>query len=184
MTLRDMICAEIVSTESVYLLQLNDLINEYQVPLKEAGVLSADEERVLFCNLPVLVKVHTELLESLQHKSAGEALLRFFRTLFFCSFSMVNADLFFGDSFSPFLSVYVSFVNSFDRGSELLRRLADKKPFAKALARCKNSSGTSASGLFALETLRVVPIQRVPRYVLLLKVRTGAWGVPLVLTLS
>lgn len=46
------------------------------------------------------------------------------------------------------------------------RLVQENKKFAKALEKCKHAN---LGGLSGLETLLVVPVQRIPRYVLLLR---------------
>lgn len=154
---RAQVCQEIVQSELAYADQLEKLASCYQQPLLLAGVLDAESNRKIFSNLDVLLRLHTELVALLQSRTGGAA-------------QPVDSAFPVGEllsSISPALTLYVDFVNGFGSASTLLRELNEtKRSFARALA--KLTHGKQA-GLYALETLLVVPVQRVPRYVLLMK---------------
>jgi len=64
--------------------------------------------------------------------------------------------------------MYVTYVNTFDQSQKVLHQiLQDNQKIAAVIDGCK--AGQHA-GRLGLGTLRVVPIQRIPRYLLLLKV--------------
>merc|ERR1712232_712713 len=72
-----------------------------------------------------------------------------------------------GTSITPSLTLYIEYVTKFHQGGELLRKLSKRRKFNKVLTtKCGHDSMVGLSGL---ETLRIVPVQRVPRYVLLLR---------------
>lgn len=147
---------EVLTTERTYLEQLSQLVSCYEDPLVAAGVLGPMDKRIVFINVRVLLQIHQELLESLKAKmesenSPGQ------------NFALGAALL----SISPLLTFYKDYVNKYHDGGEHLRRLNENKKFAQVLAKCKHAN--SSGGLNSLENLLVVPVQRIPRYVLLLR---------------
>lgn len=85
-------------------------------------------------------------------------------------------------SFAPFLKMYTQYVNNHENSSQILNELIQKKRkkfiqfcnTALTDARCKGNS---------LQSLLIMPVQRVPRYKLLLQVRDELYA-SLVLALS
>jgi hypothetical protein len=67
----------------------------------------------------------------------------------------------------PYLKLYIEYITDFDRSLKLLESLHNEnEPFHNLI----QSLGTGGFvGRLGLDSLRVVPIQRIPRYVLLLK---------------
>lgn len=153
---RALVCEEIIHTERIYVEQLQQLISCYQEPLQKAGVLREEDEKAIFINVRTLVEIHRSLLGTLE-ASLSPAQPRPDGQF------AVGAAL---SSISPLLTLYVDYINRFHDGGETLRRLSTKRKFAKALEQCHHGN---LAGLVALESLRVAPVQRVPRYVLLLR---------------
>ncbi|XP_072801195.1 FYVE, RhoGEF and PH domain-containing protein 2 isoform X7 [Vicugna pacos] len=68
---------------------------------------------------------------------------------------------------APFLKMYSEYVKNFERAIELLATWTDKSlPFQEVLTRIQNSE---ASGSLTLQHHMLEPVQRIPRYELLLK---------------
>ena len=150
---RKRICGEIVATEERYSEQLEQIVSCYLLPLQQAGVLKADAEKRIFINVNVLTKLHFEFLRtlraSMESGPGGE--------------DMVGKAML---DITPMLTLYIEYINRFHDGGVLLRELAEHRRFRKALEKCSHSN---MSGIAGLETLMVCPVQRVPRYVLLLR---------------
>jgi len=69
--------------------------------------------------------------------------------------------------FAPYLSIYKVFVGSLGKGLELLQRLLTDRPL---FLQFMNTKKTQLNGSCEpLESLLLMPVQRIPRYVLLLK---------------
>jgi hypothetical protein len=67
----------------------------------------------------------------------------------------------------PYLKLYTEYISDFDRSLKLVESLhSENEPFT-LLVQSLGSAGFV--GKLGLESLRVVPIQRIPRYVLLLR---------------
>jgi hypothetical protein len=149
---RSQVCAEILATEERYTEQLEQIASCYQKRLLEARVLSPADDKTIFLNVAVLGQLHQTLLQSLRRRMGPEGQ------------ESVGAVL---SEITPALTLYVEYVNKFHAAGQFLRQLtARSKKFAKALEKCQHSN---LSGLTGLETLLVVPVQRIPRYVLLLR---------------
>ncbi|KAG8512030.1 FYVE, RhoGEF and PH domain-containing protein 2, partial [Galemys pyrenaicus] len=68
---------------------------------------------------------------------------------------------------APFLKMYSEYVKNFERAAELLAAWTDKSPpFQEVITRIQNSE---ASGSLTLQHHMLEPVQRIPRYELLLK---------------
>ena len=166
------VVAEIISTEERYVEQLNQIVTCYQKPLLEAEVLKEEDNKTVFNNIQKLIKLHEKLLESLRAQlngkdspgddfNVGEA----FSSILPSEGAYEMASVFLSGG-STDLTSYIAYINRFHEGGQRLRKLAKKRKFGKYLDRCQHSN---LSGLTGLETLLVVPVQRVPRYVLLLR---------------
>ncbi len=149
---RAQVCAEILATEERYTEQLDQIASCYQKKLLEAHVLSPADDKTIFINVVVLGQLHQQLLQSLRKAVAGDGQ------------QSVGVAL---TEITPALTLYVEYVNKFHAAGVALRQMtAQNKKFARALEKCSHSN---LSGLTGLETLLVVPVQRIPRYVLLLR---------------
>ncbi len=155
--LRKRVCAELVQTESAYLEQLQSMVTCYEEPLCKSGGMEEADRKLVFINVHVLVQIHQELSETLKAKlEGGDAPGENFA---------IGAALL---SITPLLQFYKEFVNRYHGATDRLRELnATKKKFAAVLDKCKHGSATG--GLWSLESLLISPVQRIPRYVLLLK---------------
>lgn len=148
---RRRVVAEIVQSEEAYIGALQTLLQVYREPL--SSVLSEEELASIFLNTQDLLKRH-------------EALMRMFRA------HSLDDDLFpVGGIISsmvtgPAWELYTTHIKLFPSAGDALRGLSGKG--AKLLATLSHCPET-LSGAKALELLRVAPVQRLPRYVLLLR---------------
>ena len=109
--------------------------------------------QLTFLNSHVLLERHTKMLEKLKAERAKE------------NFSIGEVLSF----LLPILSLYRNHIERFHKAGKLLKTLNEEnKKFAKKMASLSHCP-EHLQGLEALEIVRVAPIQRVPRYVLLLK---------------
>ena len=74
----------------------------------------------------------------------------------------VIADVFF--RLAPFLKMYNQYSNSYDNALSVLARCTKLEKFALLVEECDATTGLSAR----LDSLLIAPIQRIPRYTLLL----------------
>ena len=70
--------------------------------------------------------------------------------------------------YAPFFKLYISFANAFDKLAKLLREVLDSdlNPHAKQARKILRPKSTACP---SVDNLLIQPIQRIPRYVLLLK---------------
>jgi hypothetical protein len=147
---RGFIIEEIIATEKTYFSRLCATLDVYVLPLRTNGVLDMADVQQQFGYWDVMVGIHKELYETmLKGKEAGNCQL---------------GQIFLG--FSAYLKIYQNYLVGFD--SAISRRAAlmtSNKDFVKFLEQAQQDP--RAFG-FAIETLLIEPVQRIPRYKMLL----------------
>ena len=147
-TRREYIAEEIVLTEQSYTEGLRTVVECYEKPLAEAGIVDKETQHLLFGNISELLRLHRELYESLARKEMSVGAT-------FCKFA-------------PALYLYSTYGETFDKGSALLQKLKKSNgEFRKFLERQRRLHSDVVS-LDLLDALLISPIQRLPRYNLLL----------------
>jgi hypothetical protein len=149
---KDAVIAEILQTEISYIDKLRLLIEFYCNPLCELaknGLLSKkikhSDIKDLFSGIQIVMKFHDSFVEQLQQQASSAQIGRIFK----------NAG--------PFMKVYKQYVETYEDRIEKLRELKKVSEFSKFL---KVAAVSSAEDL---SSLMIAPVQRLPRYVLLLK---------------
>jgi hypothetical protein len=141
---------EIISSEEAYIVQLSTLLTVYRDPLLDAKCLDDGENAALFSAYANLLQHHKALLLEMQSKR-GEI-------------GTVMSLL-----LMPTLSLYKVHINRFQEMGELLRtKYEEDKNFRRVLSGLSHIPDT-LMGLQALEIVRVASVQRLPRYILLLR---------------
>jgi len=153
-TKRKNIAREILSTEETYVKQLCCMVKLFCEPEgQKASGLSADEVRSLFSNVRVLRDLHSGFLENLKPKVEKEG-------------PSVCLGAIFLDA-GKWIKLYKHYVNNYDSAAELMTTLRNKnRTFGNYL---KGIEFTPQMVGLNIEGLLVTPVQRVPRYVLLLQ---------------
>ena len=109
----------------------------------------------LFGNIDTLLELQQKLLESLRQR-----------------FSEWHAGQLIGDAFShfaPFLRLYIDYSNNYTSACETLDKLIQSSgPFTEFLQQCGENS-RPLCGISDLRNFLILPIQRIPRYELLLQ---------------
>ncbi|XP_052600429.1 FYVE, RhoGEF and PH domain-containing protein 2 isoform X2 [Peromyscus californicus insignis] len=149
---------ELLETEQAYVARLH-LLDQvfFQELLKEAGRSKAfpeDVVRLIFSNISSIYCFHSQFfLPELQRRVDDW-----------------TATPRIGDviqKLAPFLKMYSEYVKNFERAAELLATWMDKsQPFQEVVTRIQRSE---ASGSLTLQHHMLEPVQRIPRYELLLK---------------
>ncbi|XP_042121926.2 FYVE, RhoGEF and PH domain-containing protein 2 isoform X3 [Peromyscus maniculatus bairdii] len=149
---------ELLETEQAYVARLH-LLDQvfFQELLKEAGRSKAfpeDVVRLIFSNISSIYCFHSQFfLPELQRRLDDW-----------------TATPRIGDviqKLAPFLKMYSEYVKNFQRAAELLATWMDKSPpFQEVVTRIQRSE---ASGSLTLQHHMLEPVQRIPRYELLLK---------------
>lgn len=144
------VITEIVMTESAYVKSLQHMVEGYYEPLRdlmngEGMILNSTELNKIFGNVRELYRLHKQLLAELQDqgKSPGDV-----------------GRVFTG--FSPYLKMYTAYLNNNAEGIELCAEIKNNKKSNFATF-CQSVGGEG------LESLMVKPVQRIPRYKMLLE---------------
>ncbi|KAN0012073.1 hypothetical protein ACTFIU_000295 [Dictyostelium citrinum] len=148
------VAQEILKTEETYVNSLTVLFNEYLVPLKNesAGIssISADNVKTLNNNINVILNMNNMLLMKLRERMSTPW---HYRQLF--------GDIFF--KMSDLLKCYIAYVNHYNRA------LSTVNDFTKHSGLNEMINATFLRTHQQLRDLIIIPVQRIPRYVLLLE---------------
>lgn len=158
---------ELLQTEKYYCECLVSLRDDFQAPLMAGakaggeGYTEADVTTMFTSTLQMIIPVNTELLQGLEKRMAD-----------FDPMKTLIGDVFV--AIGPFLKMYLDYSRNYQAAIDTYTRLMkDSSAFA---ARLQASKDRSAAKL-GLEHLLIMPVQRIPRYSLLLgelKRETGA----------
>ncbi|KAI9148566.1 hypothetical protein H9P43_010164 [Blastocladiella emersonii ATCC 22665] len=144
---RKHIVAEIVSTEETYVQELAYLVKCYAEPMVSQGLLSPEESKLVFSNVESILSFHQGYFLG-ELKAAGDMVGRVFA------------------KHSAYLKMYSVFINAFDKGMQEFEKWAGKRKKLRAfLARCPQDP---AHHQLNFQAYLILPIQRIPRYRLLL----------------
>jgi FYVE/RhoGEF/PH domain-containing protein 5/6 len=154
------IVREIVATEASYVEQLNFVVDLYLGPLnaqKDKGILSQEEIQTLFSNIEMIQDLNSKFLSALRDKvSIAKPDERN---------AMIGAVF---KQFGLFFKMYTQYVNNHSEAVRILHGTLYKREKAKQFLQV-NEKISQAKGL-DLEALLITPVQRIPRYKLLLEV--------------
>lgn len=162
------IAQEIIATEETYILALKNLKKKIIAPLLEPPYISQIPPqfqpalRSIIGNLRPIIATNKQLLRTLRQRTSKLGVWYWGQDL---------GSVFF--NFAEYLKQYTFFINDYNKNLELLRYLDNHCPdvskmFTQAAAECNRLDFPS---------LLIQPIQRIPRYVMLLSdllKRTGA----------
>lgn len=144
---------EIVETERTYVQGLCLAIEIFLKPLLASKLLTASEVDTLFGGLEPICSINCKFLDDLENRVAQWKPTK-----------QVIGDLFF--AFAPHFKQYSSYVCAYDVSSALLVKLADNSKFQAFLV---EAAANPKLGGQTLQSLLITPIQRIPRYNLLLQ---------------
>ena len=150
---RALIVRELITTERTYLEVLMQIVTQFVVPCREEGVLTAEDGQALFSNTESLYQLHSEFLAYLEeayaeHKSIGHLFVQF----------------------GPLLRLYKQYAAEHDKALTTLARLSRTSSFVEFCKGPIGSGTVSPENIYLFVTsLIITPIQRIPRYLLLLK---------------
>jgi len=157
---RRMIVMEILNTEQAYVHSMDVVIKIVVNPLKEAlvrgtPILSREEIRDIFFSLEVIHKVNAFFLEKLDGRvNINKGTIH----------DVVIADLF--EELASQLKAYSQYVNNYDIAVRTFSKCLQTKPeFNKFIQECYGRPELKFRDVF---DFLIQPVQRVPRYVLLL----------------
>lgn len=158
-TSRNRIVQEIIDTEISYVDTLKATIDHYMTPLlTNGGLVQLKEEhvRLMFRNLPEIYDIHSQFLKNLQDE--------------FAVFTNIEATQLLGELIHDFLPrclVYEDYINKHLQAASLLTALVGSEAHNQLLK--LQESNIQALGFNGqnLSSCLITPIQRIPRYRLL-----------------
>eukprot|EP01080_Neovahlkampfia_damariscottae_P003202 gene3202-5518_t len=149
--MRQQLIKEIYHTEEEYVKALLTLTVVYYYPLQKKKLIEPEDLHTIFGNIPMILELQTNFMASMADELKG--------------ISPKIGKTFV--EFAPYLKVYPEYINNYDDTIGLLNELqATKKGFDKFL---REQIQLPECGNLPLESFLIKPIQRIPRYKLLLR---------------
>ena len=152
---RTNIVQEILDTERGYLDNLNYMLHQFYQPLQSlcgtrAEIMNKATLTACFTNLERMVSTNSILLNKIETRLKSWAQTTLFGDIFV--------------EIAPHLKCYVEFVNNYETSSKTLNRLkAENEKYQKFIQRVNDTNPN-----MRIHNALITPIQRVPRYILLL----------------
>ncbi|XP_019855957.1 PREDICTED: rho guanine nucleotide exchange factor 39-like isoform X2 [Amphimedon queenslandica] len=141
---RQKIVREIYDSEQTYISQLNTIVELFLKPIRVGGYLSQSNILTIFSNIEGLLAVNSELLNFMRQSSLGDAFLYL----------------------GPFLKLYGSYSGNFQTATATLEKcLKSDQRFNDFIL---TQESRPECNYLNLSALLIVPVQRIPRYKLLL----------------
>ena len=145
---------ELIMTEEIFVKNLDLIYTKVMVPSLEKSLLGIEEYSKIFSNLQSIMKFNLTLYDKLKLK------LENFSTL-----STKIADVFFG--LLPYFKLYFCYCNNFEESSKfILKMRKESNEFIKFIETMEYSESLKNMDL---PSFLVMPVQRLPKYVLLFK---------------
>ncbi|XP_068728544.1 uncharacterized protein [Montipora capricornis] len=156
---RYQVAKEILDTEKKYLSCLRTLKEVFEKPVRETNLIHPKEMNVLFPEeLGQILESHTLFMKDLEARLQNWKFQGIVGDIFTKLSSSYHVDV---------LRIYSNYVNNFPKAIGVINKaLRGSQKFRKFLQNC--SSNTECEGL-DLPAFLLTPIQRLPRYVLLLR---------------
>ncbi|XP_072552009.1 FYVE, RhoGEF and PH domain-containing protein 4a isoform X2 [Salminus brasiliensis] len=151
------IASELLQTEKAYVARLNLLDQVFCAKLMEEagkGTFPVDVVKNIFSNISSINAFHSQFLLPDLEKRMGE----------WESTPRIGDIL---QKLTPFLKMYAEYVRNFDKAMELLKQWTDRSPQFKATI--QEIQKQEVCGSLTLQHHMLEPVQRVPRYEMLLK---------------
>uniref|UniRef100_A0A8C4NQ22 FYVE, RhoGEF and PH domain containing 4a n=1 Tax=Dicentrarchus labrax TaxID=13489 RepID=A0A8C4NQ22_DICLA len=151
------IASELLHTEKAYVARLNLLDQVFCAKLMEEankGTFPVDVVKNIFSNISSIHAFHSQFLLPDLEKRMGE----------WASTPRIGDIL---QKLTPFLKMYAEYVKNFDKAMELLKQWTDRSPQFKAII--QEIQSQEVCGFLTLQHHMLEPVQRVPRYEMLLK---------------
>ena len=152
---RNEIANEIFRTEDTYVNQLQVLVDVYMKGLEELGesVISAAKLRSIFSDVKVILGYNNVILKMLTERmktwyTSGQAV----------------GDIF--GKLADFLKTYTAYVNNYNESMNVLQdQMMNNPPVAAKINECRMNERVKG---MEITSFLIMPIQRLPRYVMLL----------------
>ncbi|EGC39499.1 hypothetical protein DICPUDRAFT_96538 [Dictyostelium purpureum] len=150
---REKVQQEILKTEEDYIKNLNLCITHYMIPLYEKELINKEQQKMIFSNIEIIYNFGKTLLEDIRDRCGAK----------WTAYQKLS-DLFL--KISAFLKVYSSYVQNYDISIEVLKELRKSEKFKDALEEIGDFPEINN---FELDSFLILPVQRIPRYYLLLQ---------------
>eukprot|EP01122_Echinamoeba_exundans_P003500 TRINITY_DN13590_c0_g1_i1.p1 TRINITY_DN13590_c0_g1~~TRINITY_DN13590_c0_g1_i1.p1 ORF type:complete len:922 (-),score=326.80 TRINITY_DN13590_c0_g1_i1:104-2500(-) len=148
-SIRTLVAQEILSTERTYVDGLRKCISLYMTPL--TGKIEDSELHTLFGNLPNIMRLNEALLGQLEIRIQE------------WSETATLGDIF--KEVAPFLSMYADYCSSFEAAAQLVVKFKQSNSLFMSLV----EKNIPLCGGLDINDFLIMPVQRVPRYRLLLE---------------
>uniref|UniRef100_A0A7S4M3F6 DH domain-containing protein n=1 Tax=Vannella robusta TaxID=1487602 RepID=A0A7S4M3F6_9EUKA len=164
---RRQVAKELLSTEETYVKNLQDLMKVFCEPMEANAmlpenqrVISKDDVRTIFGSLKIILPINKMLLEDLKAQLAVPE----------------EETIFIGASFKNMafcLRSYISYCTEFDVSRKILQQLKQNPEFVSFFEKLHNKD---IIGKMTLKDFLIMPVQRVPRYrMLLTEILKNTW---------
>lgn len=143
---------EIVTSERTYVRHLEKIMEVFIEPLKHLRILSESEMSDIFSDIEILIDLNKILLNKLESRLAQWPAVTLFGDIF--------------REYAPVMKLYYRYIRSFNNAMNAHQRIQEENVrYADFLQSCYM---TKTGGL-DLSSFLIMPVQRLPRYELLLK---------------
>lgn len=151
---RNEIAKEVLTTEEKYVKSLEILLKIYKENMKALGedVIPSNKLRSIFTDIEVIRGYNDLMLKNIRK-----------RMEFWYSEGQRLGDIFL--QFTDFLRVYTAYVNNYNSIANTIQELSQNPVVNKMLQECRSDPLTQG---LEIQSFLIMPIQRIPRYVLLL----------------
>ncbi|GAM17857.1 hypothetical protein SAMD00019534_010320 [Acytostelium subglobosum LB1] len=147
------IVQEIASTERTYLRTLEQLSNLFIEPLRKNGIVSPDDVKFIFGGIDAIIAINRQLLSDIEYIIDKSR---------WTPYSILGKSF---TTMGVFLKAYTDYVKNFDSSLRRLEACNKDMKFVMFIRQAEDRINPRSR----LESLLITPVQRIPRYVLLLQ---------------
>ncbi|ELP86396.1 Rho guanine nucleotide exchange factor, putative [Entamoeba invadens IP1] len=151
---RTNVAQELLSTEESYVQQLKFLVEKFVEPITRDQVIPVETSRKIFSDIEMILSVNTKFLESFQKV-----------------IKVWNSESSIGGLFlklAPFLKIYGEYCKNYPQALKELDKLGKEHKFYEEYHRIMLEKAPEEYKNSELTSFLITPIQRIPRYKLLL----------------
>ncbi|XP_042913541.1 rho guanine nucleotide exchange factor 17-like [Parasteatoda tepidariorum] len=155
---RTHIVSELYETEMSYVESLQIILRKYMIPLKSSEhstEIDSDQVDRIFWQVPELLKFHESFLDIMANR------------LGYWDTKQKIGDIFVDVFTRPeVVDTYIEFINNWKAARDSVKSISSAKP---AFAKFLENTSREHKGKLTLDALLIMPVQRIPRYELLIK---------------
>ncbi|KAG8183951.1 hypothetical protein JTE90_005182 [Oedothorax gibbosus] len=155
---RTHIVQELFDTEVSYVDSLQTIVKKYMIPLKgseHSAEIEGSQVDQIFCQVPEILKFHDTFLETLRSRIGYWDTKQKIGDVFIDVFTQ-----------SAVVETYIEFINNWKDARDAIKAISLAKP---AFAKFLEHTSREHKGKLTLDALLIMPVQRIPRYELLIK---------------